>query len=102
MLNNFYTKYYSLNKSGSAVSRLGSFKLLFLAAYFFIMLCLGLGANGDFEGLATNLVASHLLTLITISRFPFAKDGRSGKELVIAVFLPLFLISWLFGKSRKY
>jgi len=102
MLNNFYTKYYSLQKSGSAVSRLGSFKLLFLAAFFMILLGFGLGINLDFAGIATNLVASHLLTLIAVSRFPFAKDGRSGKELVIAVFMPLFVISWLFGRSKKY
>lgn len=100
MLNNFYTKYYSLRKSGISVSRVGSFKLLFLSAYFFIMLCFGLGANGDFAGIATNIVSAHLLTLITISRIPFAKDNRSGLELVIAIFTPLFLISWLFGRSK--
>lgn len=99
MLNNFYTQYYSLNKSGSAVSRLGSFKLLFLAAFFIIFLALGLGIDGNLGGLAVNLIASHLLTLIAISRFPFAKDGRSGKELIIAVFAPLFLISWGFGRG---
>jgi len=84
---------------------LGSYKILSLGALFTVGLLLGLGVEGDFPGIAFNIVASHIVSTILaviISRVkPKAFGNRKEISVVVAMLLPLFIISWLFGGLSK-
>lgn len=101
----FYKKYYSADLTDTSVSVIGSYKILSLGALFIVGLSLGLGADGDFPGIAFNIVASHILSTIAaviISRVkPRIFGNRTEISIAGALLAPLFLVSWLFGGLSK-
>ena len=101
----FYVKYYGKGRTGSAISKVGIFKVGCLFLFSIALFSVGLGVNGGFIPVLLNIVISHVLTVIVTVflgyKNPEIFDNRNTITLIVAVLAPMYTITRVFGGFSK-